>query len=101
MTYNLDFHEKALKEWRALDATVRERLKRKLAERLEEPRVEADKLSGQPDRYKIKLKKPGLRLVYQVFDDRLVVAVIAVGKRERSAVYEKASGRFYLPPEDE
>lgn len=96
MTYKLFFHEKALKEFRTLDGAVRERLKRKLAERLENPRVDADRLSGQRDRYKIKMKSPGLRLVYQVVDDELVVFVLAVDKRERSTVYEKASGRFYL-----
>lgn len=95
MTYSLQFHEKALKEFRALDAAVRERLKRKLKERLEHPRVDADRLSGQRDRYKIKLKSPGLRLVYQVVDDELIIFVLAVDKRERSTVYEKASGRLY------
>ncbi len=95
MTYNLVFHEKALKEWKALDATVRDRLKRKLAERLEAPRVEAARLSGERDRYKIKLKSPGIRLVYEVVDDVLVVCVLAVDRRERSVVYEKAAGRFY------
>lgn len=96
MTYSLEFHEKALKEFKALDAAVRERLKTKLAERLENPRVPADRLSGEPDRYKIKLKSPGIRLVYQVVDDVLIVFVLAVDKRERSAAYDKAAGRFYL-----
>lgn len=95
MTYSLLFHKKALKEFQALDAEVRERLKRKLAERLEHPHVKADRLSGERDRYKIKLKSPGLRLVYQVDDNEVVVFVLAVDKRERSTVYEKASGRFY------
>lgn len=95
MTFNLEFHEKALKEWRALDAAVRDRLKRKLAERLEEPRVDADRLSGQRDRYKIKLKSPGIRLVYEVVDEELVVCVIVVGTRERGTVYEKAVSRIY------
>lgn len=95
MTYRLSFHEKALREFRALDAAVRDRLKRKLGERLEHPRVEADRLSGQRNRYKIKLKSPGLRLVYEVVDDQITVFVLAVDKRERSTVYEKASGRFY------
>lgn len=95
MTYRLSFHEKALREFRPLDAAVRERLKRKLGERLEHPRVEPDRLSGQRNRYKIKLKSPGLRLVYEVVDDELMVFVLAVDKRERSTVYEKASGRFY------
>jgi mRNA interferase RelE/StbE len=95
MTFELQFHEKALKEWGALDAAVRARLKRKLKERLETPRVDADKLSGHRDRYKIKLKSPGIRLVYEVVDDLVVVFVLAVDKRERSAAYEKAAVRFF------
>lgn len=93
MTYSLEFHEKALKEFKALDAAVRKRLIRKLAERLENPRVDADRLSGQRDRYKIKLKTPGIRLVYEVRDGVLTVFVLAVGKRERSAVYREADKR--------
>ncbi|MDQ7775530.1 MAG: type II toxin-antitoxin system RelE/ParE family toxin [Paracoccus aminovorans] len=96
MTYELKFHEKALKEFQALDAAVKERLKRKLKKRLADPHVEASRLSGQRNRYKIKLKSPGIRLVYEVVDDLLIVFVLAVDKRERGAVYEKASGRFYL-----
>lgn len=96
MTYSLEFHEKALKEFHALDAEVRDRFKRKLAERIENPRVEADRLSGSSNRYKIKFKHPGVRLVYEVVDGRLIVFVLAVDKRERSAAYEKASGRFFV-----
>jgi mRNA interferase RelE/StbE len=96
MTYSLAFHEKALQEFQALDRAIRDRLRKKLAERLLNPRVPADRLSGEPDRYKIKLKSPGIRLVYQVVDDVMIVFVLAVDKRERSAAYDKAAGRFYL-----
>jgi mRNA interferase RelE/StbE len=58
---------------------------------LANPRVESSRLSGMPDCYKIKLRAAGYRLVYQVFDARVVVVVVAVGKREDSAVYRKAS----------
>lgn len=95
MTYNLDFHEKALEEWWNLDAATRERFKEKLAERLEQPRVPKDRLSGSKDRYKIKFKHPPLRLVYEVIDSTVVVAVIAIGKRERSVVYTVARSRTY------
>jgi mRNA interferase RelE/StbE len=47
-----------------------------------------------PDCYKIKLRAAGYRLVYQVFDARVVVVVVAVGKREDSAVYRKAGKRL-------
>jgi len=38
-------------------------------------------------------RKPGYRLVYEVVDDRLVILVIAIGKRNHAAVYEKAGKR--------
>jgi mRNA interferase RelE/StbE len=47
-----------------------------------------------PDCYKIKLRSSGYRLVYQVIDERVVVIVIAVGKRERSDVYDAAKSRL-------
>ena len=77
MTYNLEFKESALKEWRKLDSSIREQFKKKLAERVENPRIDSSKLSGMSDCYKIKLKSAGYRLVYQVEDARLVVIVIA------------------------
>lgn len=46
-----------------------------------------------PDCYKVKLKASGYRLVYQVIDERVVVSVVAVGKRERGTVYERAKKR--------
>ena len=94
MTYKLVFKVEAEKEWRKLDSAVREQLKKKLAERLENPHVSSARLSGLENCYKIKLRSSGYRLVYQVFDERVVVSVVAVGKRERNAVYESASKRI-------
>lgn len=93
MSYELAFLDEALKEWRRLDSPIREQFKAKLAERLATPRMPAAKLSGHPDRYKIKLRSAGYRLVYEVRDQVLLVLVIAVGKRDRNAVYRAASRR--------
>jgi mRNA interferase RelE/StbE len=93
MSYSLEFKESALKEWRKLDSSIREQFKKRLAERLEDPRIESARLSGMPDCYKIKLRSAGFRLVYQVFDDRVVVVVVAVGKREHNLVYRLAQER--------
>lgn len=93
MTYNLEFVESALKEWRKLAPPVRDQFKKKLAERLEHPHVPAARLHGMKDCYKIKLRTLGYRLVYQVNDKIVVVTVIAVGKRDKSVVYRTASGR--------
>lgn len=93
MTYELGFLDEALSEWRKLDGTIREQFKKKLAERLDSPRVPSAKLTGHPDRYKIKLRSIGYRLVYEVRDSQLIVIVVAVGKRERNAVYLAAQKR--------
>lgn len=93
MIYELGFVDEALAEWRKLDGSVREQFKNKLAERLDAPRVPAARLSGHPDRYKIKLRSVGYRLFYEVRDEELIVVVVAVGKRERSAVYRAAARR--------
>ncbi|MBI5482981.1 MAG: type II toxin-antitoxin system RelE/ParE family toxin [Deltaproteobacteria bacterium] len=94
MIYKLRFHELALGEWKKLDGSVQIPLKKKLAERLENPRVPSAALSGMPDCYKIKLKGMGYRLVYRVEDEILFVTVIAVGRRDKSQVYEAAKGRI-------
>ena len=93
MSYELEFVESALKEWRKLSADIREQLKAKLAQRLETPRVPAARLHGMPDCYKIKLRSVGYRLVYQVHDERVVVVVIAVGRRDKGLVYLSAKKR--------
>lgn len=93
MTYRLKFKDDALKEWHKLDSTLREQFKNKLTEPVQDPRVPAAKLSGHADRYKIKLKSNGYRLVYEVRDAEVVVVVVAIGKRERNAVYAVAAKR--------
>ena len=90
MTYELAFLDEALKEWRKLDNATREQFKVKLAERLQNPKVPSARLHGSKERYKIKLRNAGFRLVYQVKDMELLVLVVAVGKRERNEVYKAA-----------
>ena len=93
MSYELEFLEEALAEWHRLDGSIKAQFKKKLAGRLDEPRLPSAKLSGHPDRYKIKLRSIGYRLVYEIQDGRLVVLVVAVGKRDKNAVYRAAEGR--------
>lgn len=93
MTYKLDFLDEALKEWKKLNPSIKEHLKKKLQKVLENPRVPKNKLSGHPNRYKIKLRSIGYRLVYEVIDDEIVVLVIAVGRRDHGSVYDDAESR--------
>jgi mRNA interferase RelE/StbE len=92
--YSLEFDARALKEWQKLGNTVRQQLKKKLAEILLNPRIEANRLHSLPDCYKIKLRSSGYRLVYQVLDHEVVVFVVAVDRREREQAYRKAAERL-------
>jgi len=94
MKYRLRFHKLALAEWQKLNGSLREPLKKKLAERLENPRVPSAALSDMPDCYKIKLRNAGYRLIYRVDTEIIFVTVIAVGKRDKGKIYEAARSRI-------
>lgn len=93
MTYELQFLASARREWNKLDSTIRTQLKKKLSERLEGPHVLSSKLSGFENHYKIKLKSSGYRLIYEVIDQKIIVLVVAIGKRNRNAVYRLVKKR--------
>lgn len=88
MTYELEFHPLALKEWKKLAPNIKQQFKKKLEQRLLDPYIAASKLSGYTDTYKIKLRAVGYRLIYSVNDDTVIVYVLAVGKRENNKVYD-------------
>ncbi|EMN7257950.1 type II toxin-antitoxin system RelE/ParE family toxin, partial [Vibrio vulnificus] len=52
------------------------------------------KLRGYESVYKIKLRTSGYRLAYEVIDNEVVVYVLAVGRRDKDAVYKKLASRF-------
>ena len=91
--YTLAFVPQALKEWKNLDPHTRQLFKTRLIERLEMPRLASAQLRGHPDRYKIKLRALGYRLVYEVRDQEVLVVVVAVGRRDGNAVYIATDGR--------
>jgi mRNA interferase RelE/StbE len=95
MTYNLEFKKTALKEWNKLGATLKQQFKKKLIERLSNPHIPSAKLSGADNMYKIKFRQSGYRLAYQVDDNVITVTVLAIGKREHSDVYNKATRRLH------
>ncbi len=94
MSYELEFDPRALKEWKKLGENIKIQLKKKLAEVLVNPEIPANKLADFPNCYKIKLRNSGYRLVYQVQNERIVVLVLAIGKRERLEAYNKAKERL-------
>lgn len=97
MIYKLKFTKYSNKEWEKLNSTIKEQFKKKLKERLENPKVPKDKLSGFENIYKIKLRSVGYRLAYEVKDQEVVVLVLSVGKRENDKIYENLKDRVYVP----
>ena len=93
MSYKLKFLPSALKEWKKLAPPIQKQFKKKLKERMQNPRNKASQLRGFKDVYKIKLRSVGYRLVYEVDDKEILIYIIAIGKRERGLVYSKAETR--------
>lgn len=93
--YRLQFVPSAWAEWQALDGSVKERLRKILKKRLDNPHVPGGALHGSlAGHYKIKLRKQGLRLIDGVQDDILIVMVMAVDKREDGVAYQSAMTRI-------
>jgi len=82
MTYELEFTKTALKKFDKLNPQIAEQFIRKLEALIENPKIPKNKLSGSVDLYKIKLRSAGYRLVYQVIDEKVVILVIDVDKRD-------------------
>lgn len=93
MTYYLEYLPKALKKWNKLDITIKKQFYKKLQERLKNPKVQKDQLSGYANIYKIKLKSSGFRLAYEVKEDEIIVLVLSVGKRENNKVYNNLKNK--------
>lgn len=94
MTYRLIFLDSAKKEWDNLASPIQKQFKAKLCKIIEHPHIPKNKLSDLKDCYKIKLRASGFRLVYRVLDDRVVVQVVAVGKRDKSVIYRSVPQRI-------
>lgn len=96
MIYELTFLETAKKEWKKLAPDIQKQFKTKLQERLTNPHIPKNRPSTMPNCYKIKLRTVGYRIVYKVIDTRLVVQVIAIGRRDQNTVYKLAHNRLSL-----
>lgn len=76
-----------------LIAPIKSQFKKKLEERLINPRVPSAKLGGYSSVYKIKLRSAGYRLDYEVIDDEIIIIVLVVGKRGKGQVYKTLKDR--------
>lgn len=94
MKFEIEFYELALKEWKKLDTVIKEQFRKKLKKLQANPYIESARLHNDLNGcFKIKLKASGYRLVYKVIDEEIIILVIAIGKREKSNVYDEAKKR--------
>jgi mRNA interferase RelE/StbE len=92
--YSLEFDERAHRDLKNLDGSIRKQIQEKL-----------EKIRKNPELWpllkwslfwlrKIYAVNKKIRIIYQVKNDKLVILVIAVGKRENEEVYKIATKRL-------
>lgn len=92
--YKIKFDDEALEEWDSLDGSIRKKFLNKLRNLEKNPYSPSNALHGPlTGYYKIKLRSDGYRLVYSIEEDKIIIFVISVGKREDNEVYIPASNR--------
>ena len=88
MSYKVEILKGALKQLKKLSPELQERIQVKIDNLAIEPRTNgAKKLKGKENAYRIRVGE--YRVIYDIFDDILVVNVIEVG--HRSNVYKDES----------
>ncbi len=88
MSYKVEILKGALKQLKKLSPELQERIQVKIDDLAIEPRTNGvKKLKGKENAYRIRVGE--YRVIYDIFDDILVVNVIEVG--HRSKVYKDES----------
>ncbi len=88
MSYKVEISKGALKQLKKLSPELQERIQVKIDDLAIEPRPNGVKnLKGKENAYRIRLGE--YRVIYDIFDDILVVNVVEVG--HRSKVYNDKS----------
>ena len=88
MSYKVEILKGALKQLKKLSPEVQERIQAKIDELATEPRPNGvKKLKGQENTYRIRVGD--YRILYDIFDDILLVTVVEIG--HRSKVYKDES----------
>ncbi|CAA6808255.1 MAG: RelE/StbE replicon stabilization toxin [uncultured Sulfurovum sp.] len=95
--YDYKFHPEAEKELEKLNRSVQILFTKTLKKILKSPELGIDlgnknnlNLSGLKKMY---FEHKRYRVVYQILDDEVIIHLIAIGKRDKMEVYEKAGER--------
>jgi mRNA interferase RelE/StbE len=96
--YSFEFHPEAKKELEKLNRSIQILFTKKLKQILKTPQIGLNlgnknnlNLSGFK---KVYFNNKKYRIVYEVVENKILVYIIAVGKREDMDVYKKASERI-------
>ena len=95
IVYEVRLVKESLKELDNLNSKIKTIFIKKLRKVINNPFIDKNKLSKELSHcYKIKLNREGYRLVYEIREEKIVLIVWAVGKRERSKAYADAAKRL-------
>ena len=88
MRYKVEILKDALKQLKKLSSELQERIKLKIDDLATEPRPNGfKKLKGKENAYRIRVGD--YRVIYDIFDDVLLVNVVEIG--HRSKIYKDES----------
>jgi len=97
MSYNISLHPEAKKEFDNLDGSVKKLILKQLNKLKESPQLGEElgnkagfDLTGYRKLY---VHSKRIRIVYRIYQDRLLVYIIAIGRRDDLVVYLDASKR--------
>ena len=96
--YNFEFHPEAKDELKKLNRSVQILFTKKLKQILNSPEI-GIKLGNKNNLNLTGLKKvyfnnKKYRIVYETIESKVMIYIIAVGKREEMEVYKKANSRI-------
>lgn len=93
--YKVLLTKESLKEWNKIDHSIQRLFQRKLSSVVLNPIIVNNRLHGKLSNcYKIKLKRAGYRLIYEIRCQTVVLFVWAIDKREDAKVYDSAISRL-------
>ncbi|KOP23405.1 addiction module toxin RelE [Hapalosiphon sp. MRB220] len=88
MNYKIEFSKAASKQFKKLSSELQDRIQTKIDDLALEPRPDGvKKLKGEENSYRIRVGN--YRVVYDIYDDVLLITVIKIG--HRSKIYKDES----------
>ena len=101
MAYRVEFVPAAAREFDALDGSVRRLAVKQIDKIAENPALGVplgNRLGVDLTGYrKVYFGKKAWRIVYEIENERLLVLIIGIGKRERAEIYREVARRLGKP----